>query len=134
MPRLNEPAPEFEAPTPQGVKRLENDRGKWLVLFSHPADFTPVCITAFIASAKRHAAFQALNCALLGLFIDSHDSHIAWERNINEKFGVEIGFPIIADLSMQVAKAYGLIQPGASDTSVVRATSSSSTARASCAP
>jgi peroxiredoxin (alkyl hydroperoxide reductase subunit C) len=122
MPRLNEPAPAFEAPTTHGVKKLEDYRGKWLVLFSHPADFTPVCTTEFIAFAKRHADFQAINCELLGLSIDSHYSHIAWERNIKEKFGVDIGFPIIADLSMQVAKAYGMIQPGASDTSAVRAT------------
>jgi peroxiredoxin (alkyl hydroperoxide reductase subunit C) len=122
MPRLNEPAPAFEAPTTHGVKKLEDYRGKWLVLFSHPADFTPVCTTEFIAFAKRHADFQAINCELLGLSIDSHYSHIAWERNIKEKFGVNIGFPIIADLSMQVAKAYGMIQPGASDTSAVRAT------------
>jgi peroxiredoxin (alkyl hydroperoxide reductase subunit C) len=122
MPRLNEPAPAFEAPTTHGVKTLEDYRGKWLVLFSHPADFTPVCTTEFIAFAKRHGDFQAMNCELLGLSIDSHYSHIAWERNIQEKFGVEIPFPIIADLSMQVARAYGMIQPGASDTSAVRAT------------
>jgi len=122
MPRLNEPAPAFDAPTTHGRKTLEDYRGKWLVLFSHPADFTPVCTTEFIAFAKRHADFQALNCELLGLSIDSHYSHIAWERNIKEKFGVDIGFPIIADLSMSVAKAYGMIQPGASDTSAVRAT------------
>jgi peroxiredoxin (alkyl hydroperoxide reductase subunit C) len=122
MPRLNEPAPPFDAPTTHGRKTLEDYRGTWLVLFSHPADFTPVCTTEFIAFAKRHADFQALNCELLGLSIDSHYSHIAWERNIKEKFGVEIGFPIIADLSMQVAKSYGMIQPGASDTSAVRAT------------
>jgi peroxiredoxin (alkyl hydroperoxide reductase subunit C) len=122
MPRLNEPAPAFDAPTTHGRKTLEDYRGKWLVLFSHPADFTPVCTTEFIAFAKRHADFQALGCELLGLSIDSNFSHIAWERNIKEKFGVEIGFPIIADLSMQVAKAYGMIQPGASDTSAVRAT------------
>jgi peroxiredoxin (alkyl hydroperoxide reductase subunit C) len=72
--------------------------------------------------AKRHADFQAIGCDLLGLSIDSHYSHVAWVRNIKEKFDVEIGFPIIADLSMQVAKAYGMIQPGASDTSAVRAT------------
>lgn len=122
LPRLNEPAPAFSAPTTHGVKTLEDYKGKWLVLFSHPADFTPVCTTEFIAFAKRHAAFQAIGCELLGLSIDSTYSHIAWERNIKEKFGVEIRFPIIADLSMQVAKAYGMIQPGASDTSAVRAT------------
>lgn len=122
MPRLNEPAPGFSAPTTHGIKRLEDYRGKWLVLFSHPADFTPVCTTEFIAFAKRYDDFRAINCELLGLSIDSTFSHIAWERNIKEKFGIEIGFPIIADLSMQVARAYGMIQPGASDTSAVRAT------------
>jgi len=122
MPRLNEPAPAFEAPTTQGIKRLEDYRGKWLVLFSHPADFTPVCTTEFIAFARHHKAFQAINTELLGLSIDSHYSHVAWIRNIKEKFGVEIPFPIIADLSMQVARAYGMIHPGAADTSAVRAT------------
>jgi peroxiredoxin (alkyl hydroperoxide reductase subunit C) len=122
MPRLNEAAPAFDAPTTHGRKTLEDYRGKWLVLFSHPADFTPVCTTEFMGFARRHADFQAIDCDLLGLSIDSHYSHVAWVRNIKEKFDVEIGFPIIADLSMQVAKAYGMIQPGASDTSAVRAT------------
>lgn len=115
-------APAFDAPTTHGCKTLEDYRGKWLVLFSHPADFTPVCTTEFMGFARRHADFQALDCDLPGLSIDSHYSHVAWVRNIKEKFDVEIGFPIIADLSMQVAKAYGMIQPGASDTSAVRAT------------
>ena len=122
MPRLNEPAPAFEAPTTHGVKKLSDYRGKWLVLFSHPADFTPVCTTEFMAFANAHQEFQAINTELLGLSIDSHYSHVAWVRNIKEKFGVEIPFPIIADLSMDVARAYGMIQPGASDTSAVRAT------------
>ncbi len=122
MPRLNEPAPAFEAPTTHGVKRLEDYRGRWLVLFSHPADFTPVCTTEFIAFARRWEDFQAVNCELLGLSIDSHYSHVAWVRNIREKFGVEIPFPIIADLKMEVARAYGMIHPGAADTSAVRAT------------
>lgn len=122
MPRLNEPAPAFTAPTTDGVKTLEDYRGKWLVLFSHPADFTPVCTTEFIAFAKRHDEFQKLNTELLGLSIDSHFSHVAWIRNIKEKFGVDIPFPIIADLKMEVAKAYGMIHPGAADTSAVRAT------------
>ncbi|ADC61946.1 peroxiredoxin [Allochromatium vinosum] len=122
MPRLNEPAPTFDAPTTHGRKTLEDYRGKWLVLFSHPADFTPVCTTEFMGFARRHTDFQAIGCELLGLSIDSHYSHVAWVRNIKEKFDVEIGFPIIADLSMAVAKAYGMIQPGASDTSAVRAT------------
>ena len=122
MPQLNRPAPAFEAKTTAGVKKLEDYRGRWLVLFSHPADFTPVCTTEFMAFAKAHDKFQALNCDLLGLSIDSNFAHIAWVRNIKEKFGVEIRFPIIEDLSMKVASAYGMIQPGASDTSAVRAT------------
>lgn len=122
MPRLNERAPDFEAPTTHGVKKLADYQGKWLVLFSHPADFTPVCTTEFMAFAKAQDHFTQLNCELLGLSIDSHHSHVAWIRNIQEKFGVEIKFPIIADLSMTVAKAYGMIHPGAGDTSAVRAT------------
>lgn len=122
MPRLNEAAPAFDAPTTDGRKTLEDYKGKWLVLFSHPADFTPVCTTEFIAFAKRHEDFKARNTELLGLSIDSHYSHIAWMLNIKEKFGVEIKFPIIADLNMKVAQSYGMIQPGASDTAAVRAT------------
>jgi len=122
MPRLNEPAPQFEAKTTHGPKRLSDYKGRWLVLFSHPSDFTPVCTTEFIAFAKAHDDFHTLNCDLLGLSIDSVFSHLAWVANIKEKFGVEIPFPIIDDLSMKVAHAYGMIQPGASDTSAVRTT------------
>lgn len=122
MPRLNEAAPAFDAPTTAGRKTLEDYKGKWLILFSHPADFTPVCTTEFIGFAKRHDDFKARNAELLGLSIDSHYSHIAWMLNIKEKFGVEIKFPIIADLNMKVAQSYGMIQPGASDTAAVRAT------------
>ncbi|MCG6868467.1 MAG: peroxiredoxin [Gammaproteobacteria bacterium] len=122
MPRLNEPAPAFNAPTTYGQRKLEDYRGKWLVLFSHPADVTPVCTTEFMAFARRQEEFQALNTELLGLSIDSHYSHVAWVRNIKEKFGVDIGFPVIADLKMDVARACGMIHPGAADTSAVRAT------------
>lgn len=122
MPQLNAPAPYFEAKTTDGVKKLSDYKGKWLVLFSHPADFTPVCTTEFIAFAKAHPEFKKLNTELLGLSIDSYYSHVAWIRNIKEKFGVDIPFPIIEDLSMKVAKAYGMIHPGAADTSAVRAT------------
>jgi peroxiredoxin (alkyl hydroperoxide reductase subunit C) len=122
MPQLNKPAPAFTAPTTHGEISLGDYKGKWLILFSHPADFTPVCTTEFMAFAKAAPDFKKLNCELLGLSIDSHYAHIAWMRNIKENFGVEIPFPIIADLSMDVAKAYGMIQPGASDTSAVRAT------------
>lgn len=122
MPRLNEKAPDFEAKTTQGIKSLKDYEGKWLVLFSHPADFTPVCTTEFIGFAEYADQFNDLNTELLGLSIDSTHSHLAWVRNIKEKFGVEIPFPIIEDLSMKVANAYGMIQPGASDTSAVRTT------------
>jgi peroxiredoxin (alkyl hydroperoxide reductase subunit C) len=122
MPRINEPAPAFNAKTTHGVKTLNDYKGKWLVLFSHPADFTPVCTTEFTAFARRAADFAKLNTELLGLSIDSHYSHLAWVRNIKEKFGVDIPFPIIADLDMKVANAYGMIHPGAADTAAVRAT------------
>lgn len=122
MPRINEPAPDFTAKTTDGTRSLADYKGKWLVLFSHPADFTPVCTTEFMGFAKAADDFGALNCELLGLSIDSVHSHIAWMRSIEEKFGVAIPFPIIEDLSMQVAKSFGMIHPGASDTSAVRAT------------
>ncbi len=122
MPRINEPAPAFEARTTDGVKTLEDYKGKWLVLFSHPADFTPVCTTEFMAFARHHEEFQAINTELLGLSIDSYFSHVAWIKNIKEKFDVDIPFPIIEDLSMKVAKAYGMVHPGAADTQAVRAT------------
>ncbi len=122
LPQLNAPAPEFDALTTAGQRKLGDYKGKWLILFSHPADFTPVCTTEFMAFAKKHEDFKARGAELLGLSIDSHYSHIAWMRNIKEKFGVEITFPIIADLNMKVAHAYGMIQPGASDTSAVRTT------------
>jgi peroxiredoxin 2/4 len=122
FPKLNETAPMFETNTTHGMKKLTDYKGNWLILFSHPADFTPVCTTEFIGFAKHYPEFQKLNCELLGLSIDSRFAHIAWVRAIKEKFGVEIPFPIIEDLSMQVAHKYGMIQPGASDTSAVRAT------------
>lgn len=121
LPRLNEPAPDFQVNTTHGPKQLADYRGTWLILFSHPADFTPVCTTEFLAFAHAYETFQARNCALLGLSIDSNYAHIAWVRTIQETFGVEIPFPIIADLSMQVAHAYGMMPPGASNTSPVRA-------------
>jgi peroxiredoxin (alkyl hydroperoxide reductase subunit C) len=122
FPRLNEPAPAFTARTTSGERSLEDYRGKWLILFSHPADFTPVCTTEFIAFAQAAPKFAAMNCELLGLSIDSLFSHLAWMRNIKEKFGVEIPFPIIEDISMKVASAYGMVHPGAADTQAVRAT------------
>lgn len=122
IPRINEAAPAFSAKTTHGDRSLQDYKGRWLVLFSHPADFTPVCTTEFTGFARAAADFKALDCDLLGLSIDSIYSHLAWVRNIKEKFEVDIPFPIIEDLSMTVAKAYGMIHPGASDTSAVRAT------------
>ena len=122
FPRLNEPAPSFSARTTHGERKLEDYRGKWLILFSHPADFTPVCTTEFIAFAKAAPTFSSMGCELLGLSIDSLFSHLAWTRNIKEKFNVDIPFPIIEDLKMDVARAYGMVHPGAGDTSAVRAT------------
>jgi len=121
LPQLNQPAPQFTAVTTHGTKSLSDYKGKWVVLFSHPADFTPVCTTEFIAFAKRHDEFKKLNTEIIGLSIDSIFSHIAWVRNIEQNFGVKIPFPIIEDLKMDVARKYGMLQPGASDTQAVRA-------------
>lgn len=120
LPRLNEPAPEFEAVTTHGVIRLSDYRGRWLILFSHPADFTPVCTTEFIAFAEIYPELQKRGVDLLGLSIDSVYSHIAWIRNIREKTGVDIPFPIIADLNKEVAMLYGMIMPGESKTETSR--------------
>ncbi len=122
FPQLNARAPEFNAVTTSGPRKLDDYKGKWLILFSHPADFTPVCTTEFIGFAKHFDKFQSMNCDLLGLSIDSLFSHLAWMRNIQEKFGTTIPFPIIEDIKMDVARAYGMIHPGAADTQAVRAT------------
>jgi len=121
MPILGEPAPDFEALTTSGMVKLSDFKGKWLVLFSHPADFTPVCTTEFIAFSRIAEELKSLNVQLLGLSIDSVHSHLAWIRNIKEKMGVDIPFPIIADIDMKVAKKYGMIHTGQSSTSAIRA-------------
>ncbi|MFW6150660.1 MAG: peroxiredoxin [Chloroflexota bacterium] len=120
LPRLGEPAPAFEAPTTHGVLKLSDFKGSWLVLFSHPADFTPVCTTEFIAFAEIYPELQKRGVELLGLSVDSTSSHIAWVRNIEEKAGVKVPFPIIADLSKEVSTAYGMLHPGQSKTETVR--------------
>ena len=122
LPRINEPAPAFNVKTTHGERSLADYKGKWLILFSHPADFTPVCTTEFIGFAKAADQFKAMNCGLLGLSIDSIYSHLAWMQSIKNNFGVEIPFPIIDDIKMEVAQAYGMIHPGAADTQAVRAT------------
>jgi peroxiredoxin (alkyl hydroperoxide reductase subunit C) len=121
LPRLNEPAPDFKAVSTQGEISLSQFRGKWVVLFSHPADFTPVCTTEFIEFARNQEAFDRLNVQLIGLSIDSIYAHIAWIRNIEENFGVKVRFPLIADLDTKVAQTYGMIHPGAASTATVRA-------------
>lgn len=122
LPQINQPAPNFDVVTTSGKRTLADYKGKWLILFSHPADFTPVCTTEFIGFARNFEKFQAMNCDLLGLSIDSLFAHVAWIRNIKEKFGMDIPFPIIEDIKMEVAQAYGMIHPGVADTQAVRAT------------
>lgn len=120
LPRIGDSAPAFETSTTQGKLRLEDFKGYWLILFSHPADFTPVCTTEFIAFAEIYPELQKLGVNLLGLSVDSVNSHIAWVRNIEEKTGVRIPFPIIADLSREVSSAYGMIHTAQSKTETVR--------------
>jgi len=120
LPRLGEPAPDFEAPTTHGTIRLEDYKGSWLVLFSHPADFTPVCTTEFMAFAQIYDELQKRGVELLGISVDSITSHIAWVRNVEEKTGVKIPFPIIADLNKEVAERFGMVHPGQSKTETVR--------------
>jgi peroxiredoxin 2/4 len=121
LPRINEPAPDFEAKSTNGPIKLSDYQGKWVVLFSHPADFTPVCTTEFVEFARRSDDFRQRDAELIGLSVDSVPAHIAWIRNINQNFGVNVDFPVIADLDTKVAQKYGLIHPGASETATVRA-------------
>jgi peroxiredoxin (alkyl hydroperoxide reductase subunit C) len=120
--RIGETAPDFRARTTLGERSLSEYRGQWLILFSHPADFTPVCTTEFVALAKSAAAFEATGCALLGLSVDSIHSHIAWVAAIKHKFGVNVPFPIIEDPSMAIGRAYGMIDDTAVDSAAVRST------------
>ncbi|OQB22260.1 MAG: Alkyl hydroperoxide reductase subunit C [candidate division BRC1 bacterium ADurb.Bin183] len=128
MPLIGEKAPSFKAETTQGMINFPEDyKGKWVIFFSHPADFTPVCTTEFMTFAVMQPEFEKLNCKLLGLSIDSTYSHIAWLRTIKEKIeykgmkDVEVDFPVISDLTMEVSKAFGMLQPAASTTQAVRA-------------
>jgi peroxiredoxin (alkyl hydroperoxide reductase subunit C) len=121
MPRIGERAPDFEALTTHGPLTMNDLRGQWVVLFSHPADFTPVCTTEFVALARRAEEFAQRNVKLVGLSIDSIHSHLAWLRNIEEKLGVKIPFPVIADVDMKVATKFGMIHPETSTTATVRA-------------
>lgn len=122
IPRINDPAPDFDAITTQGaIKFSEWQKDSWVLLFSHPADFTPVCSTELVELARRESDFQKLNTKLIGLSIDSIHSHLAWRENLKQIMGVAIPYPIIADLDMKVAQKYGMLHPGASATATVRA-------------
>ena len=128
MPRIGDSAPKFRAVTTQGEINFPTDyQGKWKILFSHPADFTPVCTSEFMTFASMAKDFETLNCQLVGLSVDGLHSHIAWLRTIKEKIdwkglkNIEVKFPLVVDVTMDVAKLYGMIQPGESTTSAVRA-------------
>jgi peroxiredoxin (alkyl hydroperoxide reductase subunit C) len=120
--QLGDLAPNFSARSTQGPISLTDFRGQWLILFSHPADFTPVCTSEFVSLARAADRFAALDCALIGLSVDSLYSHLAWIRMIHDRFGVTVDFPIIEDPTMEVARAYGMIGPESVDASSVRAT------------
>jgi peroxiredoxin (alkyl hydroperoxide reductase subunit C) len=120
FPVIGEPAPDFEAETTHGPMKLSGLKGKWVILFSHPADFTPVCTTEFIAFTAIHEELKALNVQLVGLSVDSVSAHLAWVHAVKEKMGVQIPFPIIADLTMTVSNKYGMIHKGQSSTAAVR--------------
>ena len=128
LPRIGDPAPEFTAITTQGEINFPSDyKGNWVILFSHPADFTPVCTSEFMTFATMQDQFEAANCKLVGLSVDGLYSHIAWLRTIKEKIeykgmkDVEVTFPLIEDITMNVAKKYGMIQPNEDTTKAVRA-------------
>jgi peroxiredoxin 2/4 len=122
VPLLYDHAPDFVTRTTLGERRLSSYRGRWLVFFSHPADFTPVCTSEFVAFAKAYPKFQAAGCDLLALSVDSLFAHLAWARNIHQQFGVEIPFPIAEDSGMYIARAYGMVHPSAASSATVRAT------------
>jgi peroxiredoxin (alkyl hydroperoxide reductase subunit C) len=120
--RIGDFAPDFEARSTVGPVRLSAHRGRWLVLFSHPADFTPVCTTEFVALAREAAAFEARDCALMALSVDSLFSHFAWLRMIRDRFGVEVRFPILEDPTLVIARAFGMVAAQDSDSAAVRTT------------
>lgn len=121
LPLLHEPAPDFQARTTLGPRALADYRGRWLIFFAHPADFTPVCTSEFLAFTKEYDRFQAICCDLLGLSVDSLFAHIAWLDSIERSFGVRVPFPIVEDPSMVIARAYGMLHPGAHTSATVRA-------------
>lgn len=121
IPRIGDKAPDFTAPTTHGEITLSKWQGSdWVILFSHPADFTPVCSTELVEFAARYGEFQKRNCKLIGLSIDSVHSHLAWVQNLSRILNVRLPYPLIADLSADVARKYGMIHPGESSTVTVR--------------
>ncbi|MCU0947859.1 MAG: peroxiredoxin [Porphyrobacter sp.] len=120
--RIGDLAPDFQARSTIGPVRLSAFRGRWLVLFSHPADFTPVCTTEFVALANEAAAFAARDCALMALSVDSLFSHFAWLRLIRDRFGIEVRFPIVEDPTLVIGRAYGMVSAQDSDSATVRTT------------
>ncbi len=120
LPGLGEPAPDFQAESTHGPLKLSDYRGRWVVMFSHPADFTPVCSTELTEFARRSAEFEKRGVKLIGLSIDSIHSHVAWRENLNQIYQTRIGYPMIADSNAAVAAKYGMIHPGASSTVTVR--------------
>jgi peroxiredoxin (alkyl hydroperoxide reductase subunit C) len=120
FPGIGEQAPDFEAETTQGPLKLSSLKGKWVILFSHPADFTPVCTTEFLAFTAINEDLRALNVQLVGLSVDSVSAHLAWVHAVKEKMGVQITFPIIADLTMEISRKYGMIHKGQSSTAAIR--------------
>lgn len=120
--RIGQLAPNFAARSTCGPVELARFRGRWVVLFSHPGDFTPVCTSEFISLAQAQPRFTALRAELLGLSVDSLYSHLAWLRSIKDRTGVEVRFPIIEDPTLQIAHAYGMVPEGALDASTVRST------------
>lgn len=120
--RIGDPAPDFRARTTAGEIRLSALRGKWVMFFSHPADFTPVCSTEFAEFARRQEEFESRNCALLGLSVDSLYSHVAWLKALKDLFGVEVRFPVIEDPSMAIGRAYGMIDEQSASSATMRST------------
>lgn len=120
--RIGDVAPDFSARSTAGDVRLSDFRGRWLVLFSHPADFTPVCTTEFVALARAAQEFERRDCALMALSVDSLFSHFAWLRMIRDRFEVEVRFPIIEDPTLVIARAYGMVAPQDTDSATVRTT------------
>lgn len=120
--RIGDTAPEFEARSTMGPVRLSEFKGRWLILFSHPADFTPVCTTEFVELARAASEFEKRDCALMALSVDSLFAHFAWLRIIRDRFDVEVRFPIVEDPTLVIGRAYGMVAPQDNDSATVRTT------------